>query len=201
MKIRFTSSSLRVRITPNELERIKNREKLELNFGIPGGWQFVLAPDEQTRLETRDDVVVFGLSAMDATILAEPTREGMYFEAEGLRFFVEKDFPCEHPRTNLEEETTATFARTHAGIEIDVGEVETTRALHVLLRERLDFPEFYGHNWSAFWDAINGLIEIPTRIKFFNWDKLEQRLNFDARMLRQCLNELSEKNNVEIEYA
>jgi ribonuclease inhibitor len=201
VKIRFTSSSLRVRITPNELERIKNREKLELSFGILGGWKFALEPDEQTKLETRDGVVVFDLSATDAEILAEPTREGLYFESEGVRFFVEKDFPCEHPRTNLEEEATGTFARTHAGIEIDVGEVETTRALHVLLRERLDFPEFYGHNWGAFWDAITGLVEIPSRIKFLNWEKLEQRLNFDARMLRQCLNDLSKTHNCEIEYA
>jgi ribonuclease inhibitor len=200
VKIRFTSSSLRVRITPNELEQIKNRAPLELTFGVPGGWKFVLEAAEQTKLETRDGVVVLMFSNADANLLSESTREGVYFEADGIRFFVEKDFPCEHPRTNLEE-TTPTFERTHAGIEIDVGEVETTRALHVLLRERLDFPEFYGHNWGAFWDAITGLVEIPTRIKFLNWDKLEQRLNFDARMLRQCLTDLGKTQNIEVEYA
>ena len=200
MKIRFTTSSLRVRITPNELEQIKNRESLELGFGIAGGWKFRLEAGEQTKLETRAGVVIFGLSSTDAILLTEPTREGIYFEANGIRFFIEKDFPCEHPRTNLEE-STPTFPRTHEGLEIDVGAVETTRALHILLREKLDFPEFYGHNWSAFWDAINGLVEIPTHIKFLNWDKLEQRLNFDARMLRQCLTDLSKTQNVEVEYA
>jgi ribonuclease inhibitor len=200
VKIRFTTSSLRVRITPNELERIANRENLELLFGVPGGWKFAVTPDEHTKLETRDGIVNFGLSSADAMLLAEPTREGVYFESDGIRFFIEKDFPCEHPRSNLEE-STPTFERTHAGIEIDVGEIQTTRALHILLRERLDFPEFYGHNWGAFWDAITGLVEIPTRIKFLNWDKLEQRLNFDARMLRQCLTDLSAKTNCEVEYA
>ncbi len=200
MKIRFTTSSLRVRITPNELERIKNRESLELTFGIAGGWKFRLESGERTKLESRDGIVIFELSGADAVLLLEPTREGVYFDVDGVRFFIEKDFPCEHPRSNLEE-TTPTFERSHAGIEIDVGAVETTRALHVLLRERLDFPEFYGHNWSAFWDAISGLVEIPTRIKFLNWDKLEQRLNFDARMLRQCLTDLSKTQNVEVEYA
>jgi ribonuclease inhibitor len=200
VKIRFTTSSLRVRITPNELEQIKNRESLELTFGIDGGWKFRLEAGEQTKLESRDEVVVLKLSNADAILLAEPTREGVYFENDGIRFFIEKDFPCEHPRSNLEE-ITPTFERTHAGIEIDVGEVQTTRGLHVLLREKLDFPEFYGHNWSAFWDAISGLVEIPTRIKFLNWDKLEQRLNFDARMLRQCLTDLSKTQNVEVEYA
>jgi ribonuclease inhibitor len=200
VKIRFTTSSLRVRITPNELEQIKNRESLELTFGIAGGWKFRLEADEQTKLETRDGIVIFELSGADAMLLLEPTREGVYFESDSVRFFIEKDFPCEHPRSNLEE-ITPTFERTHAGIEIDVGTVETTRALHVLLRERLDFPEFYGHNWSAFWDAISGLVEIPTRIKFLNWDKLEQRLNFDARMLRQCLTDLSKTQSIEVEYA
>ncbi len=200
MKIRFTTSSLRVRITPNELEEIKNRASLELEFGLAGGWKFKLEADEQTKLESRAGTVVLGLSSADAILLTEPTREGVYFESDGVRFFVEKDFPCEHPRTNLEE-ITPTFPRTHEGLEIDVGAVETTRALHILLRERLDFPEFYGHNWSAFWDALNGLVEIPTRIKFLNWDKLEQRLNFDARMLRQCLTDLSAKTNCKVEYA
>ncbi len=200
MKIRFTTSSLRVRITPNELERIANRETLELGFGLAGGWEFRLEAGEQTKLETRDGMVVLKLSNTDAMMLTEPTREGVYFEADGVRFFIEKDFPCEHPRSSLEE-VTPTFARTHAGIEIDVGTVETTRALHILLRERLDFPEFYGHNWGAFWDAITGLIEPPTRIKFLNWDKLEQRLNFDARMLKQCLTDLNTKTNCEVEYA
>jgi ribonuclease inhibitor len=200
VKIRFTNSSLRVRITPNQLEQIKNRDSLELEFGIPGGWKFVLEADEQTKLETRDGIMVFGLSPADATLLSEPTREGVYFEADGIRFFIEKDFPCEHPRTNLEE-STPTFPRTHEGLEIDVGAVETTRGLHILLREKLDFPEFYGHNWSAFWDAISGLVEIPNRIKFSNWDKLEQHLNFDARMLRQCLTDLSKTQNIQVEYA
>jgi ribonuclease inhibitor len=200
VKIRFTTSSLRVRITPNELERIANRETLELGFGFSGGWKFKLEAAEQTKLETQDGIVVLKLSEADAMLLSEPTREGVYFESDGIRFFVEKDFPCEHPRSNLEE-ITPTFERTHAGIEIDVGTVETTRALHILLRERLDFPEFYGHNWGAFWDAITGLVEIPTSIKFLNWDKLEQRLNFDARMLRQCLTDLGKSQNIQVEYA
>lgn len=201
MKIRFTNSSLRVRITPNELERIKNREPLELMFGIPGAWTLLLLPAESTTLETRDGVVVFGIHSSDAALLAEPSREGLYFEANGIRFFIEKDFPCEHPRTALEE-STETFPRNHAGIEIDVGEIQTTRDLHVLLRERLDFPEFYGHNWSAFWDAINGLVEMPSRIRFLNWEKLEQHRSFDARMLKQCLTELNTPSvRCEIEYA
>ncbi len=201
MKIRFTNSSLRVRITPNELERIQNREPLELVFGLPSAWTISVLPSQTTVLETRDGLVVFGLSSDDAALLAEPSREGVYFEANGIRFFIEKDFPCEHPRTMLEE-STETFPRKFAGIEIDVGEIQTTRDLHVLLRERLDFPEFYGHNWSAFWDAISGLVEMPSRIKFLNWEKLEQHRSFDARMLKQCLTELNTPNvRCEIEYA
>jgi ribonuclease inhibitor len=201
VKIRFTNSSLRVRITPNELERIQNREPLELAFGLPSAWTISLLPTENTVLETRDGVVIFGVSNQDAASLAEPAREGVYFEANGIRFYIEKDFPCEHPRTTLEE-STETFGRNRTGIEIDVGEVQTTRALHVLLRERLDFPEFYGHNWDAFWDAITGLVQMPAKIKFLNWEKLEQNRSFDARMLKQCLSELNTPNvRCEIEYA
>ncbi|MEU6540552.1 barstar family protein [Streptomyces sp. NPDC047000] len=39
-------------------------------------------------------------------------------------------------------------------ITIDVSEVTDERALHLLLKRELGFPDFYGMNWDAFRDAI-----------------------------------------------
>ncbi|MEU2605993.1 barstar family protein [Streptomyces albus] len=35
-------------------------------------------------------------------------------------------------------------------ITIDVSEVTDERALHLLLKRELGFPDFYGMNWDAF---------------------------------------------------
>ncbi|MFJ5518048.1 barstar family protein [Streptomyces griseoluteus] len=46
-------------------------------------------------------------------------------------------------------------------ITIDVSEVSDESALHLLLKQKLGFPDFYGMNWNAFWDAITGLRAVP----------------------------------------
>jgi hypothetical protein len=45
--------------------------------------------------------VTISLAAGDLAQLADPTVEGVYFvtdDGRELRFFIEKDFPCIHPR-------------------------------------------------------------------------------------------------------
>ncbi|WP_353942619.1 barstar family protein [Streptomyces sp. HUAS MG91] len=72
-------------------------------------------------------------------------------------------------------------------ITIDVSEVSDERSLHLLLMRELDFPEFYGRNWDAFWDAITGLVGIPDRVRFLGWDRLAARVPRGAAMLRRAL--------------
>lgn len=88
---------------------------------------------------------------------------------------------------------------------IDVGNIETTKQLHVVLKESLDFPDFYGKNWNAFWDAITGLVMLPEILIFINWKNLEQCLPEDASYLRKTLNTYNEENpeddwKVEVNY-
>ncbi|WP_405554065.1 barstar family protein [Streptomyces sp. NBC_01171] len=46
-------------------------------------------------------------------------------------------------------------------IALEVSGLPDERALHLLLQRELGFPDFYGKNWGAFWDAITGLVWIP----------------------------------------
>jgi len=46
-------------------------------------------------------------------------------------------------------------------VEINLNSVQNSEELHDLLKKKLDFPDFYGMNWNAFWDAITGLVELP----------------------------------------
>lgn len=70
---------------------------------------------------------------------------------------------------------------------IDVGKVTNSVELHLILKKTLDFPNFYGKNWAAFWDAITGLVELPLKIIFENWDVFAQNLPENAEYLRKIL--------------
>lgn len=89
-------------------------------------------------------------------------------------------------------------------VEIDLSVATTPRDLHLLLARSLGFPDWYGCNWDAFWDAITGLVAMPRRLRLIGWDHLVTRLPHDARLMQQLLAEM--KSNypdcaAEVEYA
>ena len=114
MKVRWNSSSVRLRITPTELESMVKGGTVREELALPGGgrWVVQVRPAEgQTALTSEGDVLTLALSRPDAERLAAPDAEGVYFHEAGLRYLIEKDFPCVHPRaSHAEESPTETFA-------------------------------------------------------------------------------------------
>lgn len=111
MKVRWTRASLRLRITPIELEALLAGEESVERLELPGGeWAVSLEPAGTTGLMMDGLVLRLGLSPEDRARLSEPEREGVYLASAGLRYLVEKDFPCAHPRaSDAAEPTTGTF--------------------------------------------------------------------------------------------
>jgi RNAse (barnase) inhibitor barstar len=66
-------------------------------------------------------------------------------------------------------------------------------ALHRGLQAALNFPDWYGCNWDAFWDAITGLVEMPHELVIWDWDVLRASLPRDARSMLECLLEAKRK--------
>lgn len=113
MKIRWTENSLRFRITPTELKTLQTREgDVSATLNIPGGaWLAFIVPDlahendsdSETRLIANGNKISLVLALSDIDRLTAPDTEGVYFhmdtEKGRFRYFVEKDFPCIHPRT------------------------------------------------------------------------------------------------------
>lgn len=73
-------------------------------------------------------------------------------------------------------------------VEISLEDIKTPKELQKKLKENLDFPDFYGMNWNAFWDAITGLVVLPEKIVFLGWDELENSLPLEANILKELLN-------------
>jgi RNAse (barnase) inhibitor barstar len=78
-------------------------------------------------------------------------------------------------------------------ISLDMSGITSVKALHDLLSEALEFPGWYGNNWDAFWDAITGLVEMPIELQLIGWDSFEERYPQDAKIMRECLSEMSER--------
>ncbi len=113
MKIRWNKSSIRFRITPGELQSLQNGAAIEEVLQLPGGaaWSTQVIPNHQTRLVFRSGVLQVHLGASDCAALSIPENEGVYFRDGEFRYFIEKDFPCAHPRASeAAEPKTETFA-------------------------------------------------------------------------------------------
>ncbi|HWO97346.1 MAG TPA: barstar family protein [Bacillus sp. (in: firmicutes)] len=78
-------------------------------------------------------------------------------------------------------------------VTIDVTNIKTANELHLLLKEKLEFPDFYGENWDAFWDAITGLVApLPNKVIFHGWSELEKNLPSDAKIMKECFHDYNE---------
>jgi hypothetical protein len=104
VKIRWTEGSVRFRITPSELASLERGEPVVETLKLPGGtaWSARIAPGaDVTGLRFEAGTLQLALIGDDVAQLAAPENEGVYLPADsaaGVRYFVEKDFPCAHPR-------------------------------------------------------------------------------------------------------
>jgi ribonuclease inhibitor len=76
-------------------------------------------------------------------------------------------------------------------VVIPLGAVHAAGELHDALARELGFPEWYGRNWDAFWDAIIGLVEMPEKLRFEDWSLFEARLPREASLLRRTLQDMA----------
>lgn len=125
MKVRWTKNSLRLRITPGELAALEQSNSVREEIRFPGsdtpGWSVTLQYGAgQTSLQMQGCSALLYLGDSDCTLLRAPDSEGVYFEAdvnaaetgrhETFRYYIEKDFPCIHPRAgDAMEVPTETF--------------------------------------------------------------------------------------------
>ena len=72
-------------------------------------------------------------------------------------------------------------------IVLDVSDIGTFVELQSYLQKELGFPDFYGMNWDAFWDAITGLVELPEVLVLVGWESQIQTLLEEANVLRDLL--------------
>ncbi|MCT7356504.1 barstar family protein [Streptomyces sp. 15-116A] len=89
----------------------------------------------------------------------------------------------------MADETNDTEPAVPESVVIDLATVRNAEELHRLLQRRLQFPDFYGRNWNAFWDAITGLVDLPHELIFTGWSAFSAALPAEAHKLRALLDD------------
>ncbi len=76
---------------------------------------------------------------------------------------------------------------------IDLKSIVNIEHLHDTFKDKLDFPDFYGMNWAAFWDSITGLVEMPKILTLSNWSKFERKFKSDSKILHELINDYNDE--------
>ncbi len=61
---------------------------------------------------------------------------------------------------------------------VDLSDVTGYYDFHARLRDSLEFPDYYGGNWSAFWDCLSDMIGEPLYIRIIGFENIEK--NYDG---------------------
>ena len=123
MKIRWTRNSVRLRITPQELQALHNGAAVTETFVIPGSgsWSAEIRPRSQSStVALKDGALCFFLADAELQTLSDSQAEGVYLHWPGqpeLRYFIEKDFPCAHPKASEALEPATETFKPVAGFE------------------------------------------------------------------------------------
>ncbi len=63
---------------------------------------------------------------------------------------------------------------------LDFSNVKYFYEFHFIIKEELDFPDYYGCNWSAFWDCLTDMVDDPIHIEIIGLDHVERLFGSDC---------------------
>ena len=68
---------------------------------------------------------------------------------------------------------------------VDFRNVKYYLEMHDVIRESLDFPDYYGRNWDAFYDCITDMLYEPFCVEIIGLDHIERLFgDVAAKMLK-----------------
>ena len=72
---------------------------------------------------------------------------------------------------------------------VDFSKVNHYLEMHAVIMYSLDFPDYYGCNWDAFWDCLNDMYGDPTYIKIIGIEVIERKFGDAADKMIGILKE------------
>ncbi|AMK73088.1 MULTISPECIES: barstar family protein [Bacillus] len=78
-------------------------------------------------------------------------------------------------------------------IMIDGRDFENIEVLHDVLKDKLDFPDYYGGNLDALWDCLTGWVDLPLTLVLINFEFSKKFLGSYANDVLEVLQEAQEE--------
>ena len=78
---------------------------------------------------------------------------------------------------------------------LDFSKVDYINEVHQIIKDELDFPDYYGMNWDAFWDCLRDMIGDPIHIKLIGTERVQNKFSRHAKIMLDILKELKHGNN------
>lgn len=78
-------------------------------------------------------------------------------------------------------------------ILIDGRDFENIEVLHDVLKDKLDFPNYYGRNLDALWDCLTGWVDLPLTLVLINFEFSKKFLGSYADDVLEVLLEAQEE--------
>ena len=78
---------------------------------------------------------------------------------------------------------------------LDFSKINYIEEVHQIIKQELDFPDYYGMNWSAFWDCLTDMVDDPIHIEIIGIERLQSKYNEDANIMLKILKRLKHYND------
>ena len=72
---------------------------------------------------------------------------------------------------------------------VDFTNVNYYLEMHAVIWKSLDFPDYYGGNWDAFWDCLTDMVGRPIHIEIVGLDVIERKFDDAAKTMIEILRE------------
>ena len=72
---------------------------------------------------------------------------------------------------------------------IDFTKVEYYLEMHFSIRDALDWPDYYGCNWDAFWDCLTDMVGRKIHIEILGLDIIERKFGKEVQTMIDILKE------------
>ena len=78
---------------------------------------------------------------------------------------------------------------------IDFTNVNNYLEMHGVIWHALEFPDYYGYNWSAFWDCLTDMYGEPIHIEIVGLEVIERKFGDSAEKMIEILTRFKHFNN------
>ena len=73
---------------------------------------------------------------------------------------------------------------------LDFSKIHYINEVHNIIKKELDFPDYYGENWYAFWDCLTDMVGDPLHIELIGFEIVHRSFPRDATIMLDIFKDL-----------